>query len=216
MIAVSVLAAGCSATVGHQLATEETKMHRVELAPVHTTQELQNEIDTLTRRLVVLSETVYKDELDGMQSSTVNRLVEIGQPAVVALIEGYYGALERHDLLHFRYLVLGIFQRMQEPITQDFLIQVLQRGDRKERRMAAEALWRFGDTACVGVLINALEDDSLDVVNTVAAALRAITGFNFGVYRSVSDNQRAESIARWRQWWSVTGTTFPRGRADRF
>ena len=214
IVVLLLTAAGCRS--GPSIYIEEPRMTRVVLAPMHTTQELQAEVGLLVGRLRAGSEVIYKDDFEGMKSDTVNRLVEIGQPAVPALIEGYYEALQRHDELHFRYLVLAIFQRMREPMTQDFLIQVLRRGDRKERRLAAEALWWFGDTTCVGLLINALDDDSLDVVNTVATALRAITGFSFGIYRNLGDTQRDEAIKRWRQWWSVTGFAFPRGRVDKF
>lgn len=216
MIVVFTLAAvqGCKSAATRR--AEDAQMVRVRLEPIHTTEELRAEVDALVADVRLHSEVIYKDTLDGMLSETINRLVAIGQPAVPALMEGYYEALETHDMVYFRYLVLAIFQRMREPSTQEFLVQVLRRGDRKERRLAAEALWWFGDAACVSALIEALEDDSLDVVNTVAAALRAITGFSFGVHRNLSESQREEAIKRWRQWWSVTGAAFPRGRMDKF
>jgi hypothetical protein len=214
LVALLLAIAGCKSTRTKQI--EEGKMVRVRLEPVPATEEMRAEIDALVQDLRMHSEVVYKDDLEGMKSTTVNRLVEIGQPAVGPLIESYYEALEDRKLVYHRYLVLAILQRMRERSSQDFLVQVLHRGDRKERRMAAEALWWFGDTACVSDLIHALDDDSLDVVNTVAAALRAITGFSFGIYRSISVSQREEAIKRWRQWWSVTGSAFPRGRADQF
>jgi len=215
LISVILLAAaGCKSAETRQV--EDTRMARVVFEPARTTVELEAEINSLIQKLLYRREVVYKDDLDGMQSNTINRLVEIGQPAVPALAENYYAALSRRDMMHYRYLCIAIFQRMQEPMTQDFLVNVLSRGDRKERRLAAEALWRFGDSTCVGALINQLEDDSLDVVVAVSAALRAITGFNFGIYRSSSETQRAESVQRWRQWWSVTGSSFPRTRADSF
>ena len=80
---------------------------------------------------------------------------------------------------------------------------------------AAEALWKFGDISRAGSLINALEDDSIDVVNTVAAALRAITGLSFGIYQHISNEERQRAIVRWRQWWKATGSSLARTKTGR-
>jgi HEAT repeat protein len=213
-VALLLVGAGCKSAATREV--EGAKMVRVRLEPVPTTEEMQAEIAQLIDRLKHYSETVYKDELDGMQSDSIDRLLKIGQPAAGPLIEGYYEALERHDQVHFRYLVLAILKRMKEPATQVFLVQVLRRGDRKERRLAAEALWWFGDSSVIGDLIRALDDESIDVVNTVASALRAITSYNFGLWRCATDSQREEAIKRWRRWWSVAGISQGQGRAERF
>jgi hypothetical protein len=214
LAALLVAVGGCKSARTKQI--EDVRMVRVRLEQVNNPAELEAEISSLIERMQLYGETIYKDELDGMQGNTLNRMVAIGQPALPRLIDAYYGSLERLDQRHFRYLVLAVLFRLREPSTQEFLIQVLRRGDRKERRMAAEALWRFGDYRCVGALIDALDDDCLDVVNTVAAALRAITGFNYGIYRSISEAQRQKAIRDWRQWYAVTGSSFASGRASRY
>jgi hypothetical protein len=213
LLVVLALAAGCRSAVRKEV--DETRMVRVHLEPVHTTMEMQAEIAGLVARLQTVSEIVSKTELKGKLGETVDKLVEIGQPAVGPLIDAYYDAIERPSTNEFRYLVLAVLDRVREISTQPFLVQVLGKGDRKERRLAAAAVWKFGNTESVPALIAALEDDDLDVVNTSAAALRAITGYSFGLSRNISEEQRREAIIRWHQWHDVMGSALAGGRADR-
>jgi HEAT repeat protein len=214
LLLVILAVVGCRSAVRKEV--DETKMLRVHLEPVHATLEMQAEISGLLDRLQTISEIVTKDELKGKLGQTIDRLVEIGQPSVVPLVDAYYDAIERPYTNEFRYLVLAVLDRVREVRTLPFLMQVLAKGDRKERRLAAAAIWRFGDTTCVKALIAALEDDDQDVIDTSAAALRAITGYSFGLSRNISEEQRSEAIIRWRQWYDVMGSALAGGRADRF
>ncbi len=212
-LAILASTMGCRSAVRKEV--DDTRMVRVHLEPVFTTMEMQAETNGLISRLQTVSEIVSKDELKGKLGDTIDRLVEIGQPAAGPLIDAYYDAVERPATNEFRYLVLAVLDRIQENKTQEFLLQVLSRGDRKERRLAAAAVWRFGDTRCVSALIAALDDADLDVVNTSAAALRAITGYSFGLSRNISEEQRREAVLRWHQWYDVMGSALAGGRADR-
>lgn len=213
VVAVAV-GAGCRSSSPTLAAGREVQIPRVRLPRVQTTPEIRAEVAGLIDTLKSRSEVIYKDDPDGMQSMSINQLVEIGQPALLQLVDEYYAAFERYEYKHFRYIVVAILYRMQEPMSQRFLVWVLNRGDAKERRLAAEALWRFGDAEYVPALITALDDDSLEVVNTAAAALRAITGREFSLHRNVTPEQREMAIKRWRQWWMLMGYVLLRGRAD--
>ena len=212
-LVILAVSAGCRSAVRKEV--DETRMARVRLEPVNTTMEIQAEMAGLIARLQTVSEIVTKDELKGKLGDTIDRLVEIGQPTAGPLIDAYYDALDRPQTNEFRYLVLAVLDRIQEIKTQPFLLQVLRKGDRKERRLAAAAIWKFGNSESVSVLIAALEDDDMDVVDTSAAALRAITGYSFGLSRNISEEQRREAIIRWHQWYDVMGSALAGGRADR-
>jgi len=165
------------------------------------------EVASLISQLKSESEVVsYADEK--AESIAIDRLCEIGLPAVGQLVASYYESTSDPQLRHFRYFVLDTLKRMQQPASLPFIMQVAQYGDRREKRVAVEAIWAFGDSMCVETLINALEDEDTEVVNTAAAGLRAITGVSFGLYPNTTPRQREEAIRKWQHWWSVTGGSY--------
>jgi hypothetical protein len=69
------------------------------------------------------------------------------------------------------------------------------------RRAAALACAVKEDRTLVGDLIAALDDRELLVVRAVAAALRSLTGEDFGPTASASPEELTKAIAAWKAWW---------------
>ncbi|HEY3417564.1 MAG TPA: HEAT repeat domain-containing protein, partial [Armatimonadota bacterium] len=72
------------------------------------------------------------------------------------------------------------------------LIAMLGAGTRDERQAVAEALGKLKDPRAVPALISELDYLGVPAAHTIAAALKAITGQNFG-----------EDSARWKGWWET-------------
>jgi hypothetical protein len=69
------------------------------------------------------------------------------------------------------------------------------------RRAAALACAVKEDRTLVGDLIAALDDKEFLVVRAVAAALRSLTGEDFGPSASASPEERTKAISAWKAWW---------------
>ena len=195
-LTVLFAAAGCRST--------ET-IQRVRIDVGYVPDSVRAEVASLTSQLKSESELVFRGD-EKVESTAINRLCEIGLPAVGQLVDSYYDydSLPKKELLHFRYLILDTLKRMKQPASLPFIMQVARHGDRRQRRVACEAIRDFGDYKCVETLINALGDEDTEVVNTAAAGLRAITDHSFGPYLNSTAAQRKEEVRKWQYWWSVT------------
>jgi HEAT repeat protein len=190
--------AGCRST--------ET-MERVHVDVGNVPDSVRAEVTSLISQLKSESEVVFRGD-EKAESTAINRLCKIGLPAVGQLVDSYYDSLPEKELLHFRYLIVDTLKRMKQPASLPFIMQVARYGDRRERRVACEAIWDFRDYKCVETLINALEDEDTEVVNTAAAGLRAITGHSFGPYLNRTAAQRKEEVRKWQHWWSVARDSY--------
>ena len=72
---------------------------------------------------------------------------------------------------------------------------------------------RTSDRRHIGDLIDLLESDDEGVRFTASAALRRLTGQDFGMLFARTDEERAIGVARWRQWWRAQGPTAAGGPA---
>jgi hypothetical protein len=73
------------------------------------------------------------------------------------------------------------------------------------RRAAALAFAAKDDRGAVPELIPLLEDSEELVVRGAKAALKSLTGQDFGPARGASASQRAEAVAAWKAWWRKQG-----------
>jgi hypothetical protein len=69
------------------------------------------------------------------------------------------------------------------------------------RRAAALACAVKEDRTLIADLISALDDKEILVVRAVSAALRSLTGEDFGPAASATREERAKAIAAWKAWW---------------
>jgi hypothetical protein len=184
-----------------------THVPRIRIEAGYVSEPVRAEVASLISQLASESQVVsFSDEK--VESPVINHLCEIGLPAVGQLVDSYYDSLTEKELLHFRYLILDTLKRMEQVASLPFVMQVACHGDRREKRVACEAIWAFGDDKCVGTLINTLQDEDREVVNVAAAGLRAITGLSFGPYPNSTPAQRIEAVKKWQYWWSVTGGSY--------
>jgi HEAT repeat protein len=77
--------------------------------------------------------------------------------------------------------------------------------DATVRHAAAEALGRMGLVGSSSALVEALDDNDSRVRAAAHAALREITGNDFGYEADRPREERLEAQTRWRGWWEGTG-----------
>jgi uncharacterized protein (TIGR03067 family) len=70
------------------------------------------------------------------------------------------------------------------------------------RRAAALACAMKEEKQFVPNLINLLEDRELTVSRAAVAALKALTGQDFGPAPSASGSERTKAVAKWKEWWT--------------
>jgi hypothetical protein len=70
------------------------------------------------------------------------------------------------------------------------------------RRAAALAVAMKEDKAHVGRLIELLNDEEMTVSRAAYAALKDISGQDFGPSKDASAEDRAKAIMAWKEWWA--------------
>jgi HEAT repeat protein len=73
--------------------------------------------------------------------------------------------------------------------------------DPEMRRAAALAAAMKEDTSHVPKLIELLDDSETSVSRAAYAALKSLSGKDFGPTRDASEAARAEAVAAWKAWW---------------
>ena len=73
--------------------------------------------------------------------------------------------------------------------------------DGELRRAAALACAMKEDKSYIPALIPLLEDTEKTVTQAARAALKALSGKDFGPAASASQAERDEAAAKWREWW---------------
>jgi HEAT repeat protein len=86
-------------------------------------------------------------------------------------------------------------------LTAGTLAQYLDSDDAELRRAAALALATKEDTSQVPKLIALLADKEPRVARAAHAALKGLSGQDFGPARDATAEERTEAIKKWRQWW---------------
>ena len=69
------------------------------------------------------------------------------------------------------------------------------------RGQAAEALGSLAVREAIPDLIKLLDDPKSYVWTRAAAALRQITGEDFGLRGVLQESDRVKAIEKWKQWW---------------
>ncbi len=77
----------------------------------------------------------------------------------------------------------------------------LRDGNAEMRRAAALACAIKEDKGFIADIISTLDDADARVVRAAAAALRALTGQDFGPAAQATSEERARAIAAWKAWW---------------
>jgi hypothetical protein len=95
-------------------------------------------------------------------------------------------------------------------MTAETLRDKLKDGDREIRRAAALACGMKADRQTIPDLIAVLEDQDEGVARAAHAALKDLTGKDFGP-DSYSSEVKAKAIAKWNAWWKSTKESEPRG-----
>ncbi len=73
--------------------------------------------------------------------------------------------------------------------------------DREIRRAAALACAMKEDRDQVSALIDLLEDPQPTVVHAAHAALKSLTGKDFGPPAGATRDERSKAAASWKKWW---------------
>jgi hypothetical protein len=73
--------------------------------------------------------------------------------------------------------------------------------DAELRRAAALATAIREDKALIPQLIDLLDDSEADVARAAKAALKSLSGEDFGPGVKATDKERAEAVKKWRAWW---------------
>ena len=87
-------------------------------------------------------------------------------------------------------------------MTERTLKRYLKDDDPEIRRAAASGLARRGSTASVPEMIPLLSDPDPGVRPAARAALRSLSGQDFGPELTATEQERQKAVARWRQWWA--------------
>jgi HEAT repeat protein len=77
--------------------------------------------------------------------------------------------------------------------------------DAEMRRAAALAVAMKEDTTQVPRLIELLDDAEMPVSRAAYAALKSLSGKDFGPQKDASQAERATAIAAWKTWWKEKG-----------
>lgn len=116
-------------------------------------------------------------------------LREIGEPAVIPLINAYKVALKEKNS-SVRLLAEKALKKIKDQRAVEPLIGALKDEDWKVREMVADLLGAFNDHRAIEPLIVALVDKHIIVRSSVRGALTKITGEHFG-----------NDQMKWKRWW---------------
>jgi HEAT repeat protein len=86
-------------------------------------------------------------------------------------------------------------------MTAATLRTMLQDDDAEVRRAAAVACGRKKAAEHVPDLLPLLDDPEVEVVQTARAALRALSGEDFGPDEDAEPAVKARAVTAWREWW---------------
>jgi hypothetical protein len=82
------------------------------------------------------------------------------------------------------------------------LLQYLKDEDLELRCAAAIALGQKDDKACIGALIDLLDDPEPPVARAAYRALKELTNKDFGPSAEATRKEKAAAIKKWREWWA--------------
>ena len=128
-------------------------------------------------------------------------LAELRDGRGVVYTQALAGAIHRLDgdaKSKAREALAGRLTRM----SSDTLTDKVEDDDPEVRRAAALALAMKDDRKHVGKLIALLDDPEPLVVRAAHAALRSLTGKDFGPAADASRAEHAKAVAAWKAWWS--------------
>lgn len=149
-------------------------------------------------------DVVCRDITEGgyLYSPSLDALVAEGAAALPYIVEEY-NRLYKNPLPDWgrRYILLEVARRIASRRHLSFFCWVLRNGDVCERLIATKALLEFGNISCVPALIQALDDNDREVVWRSAAALRRITGNDFGLRKEINDEDFETAKYRWKMWY---------------
>ena len=190
-----------SCTTGEEIPESTPPLRFVEYPAVQLSLEHQRRIKEKIGSLY--EDVVCRDVTEGgyLYSPSIDALVAEGASAMPFIVEEY-NKLYKSLTPNFgkRYVLLEVARRIASRRHLEFFCWVLHNGDAYERAVAAKALLEFGKMSCVPALIHALGDENREVIWRSAAALRRITGNDFGLRKEINDEDFETAIHRWRMW----------------
>lgn len=151
----------------------------------------ETESDRLAQRLLKEQGSRQTELLEEMESAKGVKYTE----ALAAAIPRLEGPMQRKA----REALANRLTRMKD----ETLLDYLQDDDAEIRRGAALAIGQKESTSLVPYLIPLLSDSEMTVVRAAHAALKALTGQDFGPSARATRDERGQAAGKWLAWWNT-------------